>query len=928
MATTLCLEDSPWLACLWAKSSRPDRLAHPLLCHLLDTGLVALSLLTHPETGHLVALFADLLGLDPAHVPGIYSCLVATHDVSKASPSFQVQSASDWARVQATGFFPPPPVRINPFQHALEGYCVLGQLLERAGVLAPTQGNPRRLFRAIALGLGGHHGTFPSPSVLSPQYPEIPADPREDWQAPWCQARQTLLALLRQVFLPESLPLPCAPGNLSALAVALCGLTILCDWLASDSEVFPPYTGDPAAYLPLATERARDAVTRRQLWRYLPRPPADPAFRQIFPVLAPRPLQEAVEPTGLPDLPEQILAVLEAPMGEGKTEAALLLAERLAVRQRCRGLYVALPTMASSNQMFLRLLGYLNQRASPEAPAALLLTHSHAALSETMSRLLDAVNHETLAPEDRVVADSWLLPRKRSLLSPYGVGTVDQALLAALNTRYGALRLFGLAGKVVVIDEVHAYDVYMSTILYRLLTWLRELGASVILLSATLPRAQRAALLAAFAGRQISPPEAMGEPYPLLTLVDARRWVDQPRYLPIRTARARIVRLAFRADGEAERQANARYLLERIAAGGCACWLCNTVEEAQQCYRTLRGMVAKWPDPERPLVALLHARFPLGQRRALEEAVNRWFGPEGPRPPRAVLVATQVVEQSLDLDFDLLLTQLAPVDLLLQRIGRLYRHARDHRPLGPLPQAVVLLPPVRAGEPDLGPSGIIYHPWLLLKTLVVLNDRTLIAIPGDVRALIESVYDDQPPAPAAMAASGLIPAVFEQAWQCLQDDRSLAEDEAKRRLLGPPDPNGHFAVVANLEFRAEEEEGEEFVGRALQTRRADPTVRVVLLDRADPLLTTLSAGGEGGRPARELLEALLERSVSIQHRALVEHIRRTTSDRVRPLDNVRGLAGYHLLILDGGRYTWTVDGRTYRLQIQEDLGVVIERENR
>ncbi|HEY8478170.1 MAG TPA: hypothetical protein VIN09_15015, partial [Chloroflexota bacterium] len=331
-------------------------------------------------------------------------------------------------------------------------------------------------------------------------------------------------------------------------------------------------------------------------------------------------------------------------------------------------------------------------------------------------------------------------------------------------------------------------------------------------------------------------------------------------------------------------------------------------------------------EEDRPELYLFHARFPLGQRRAIEEEVVRRFGPEGSRPRRAVLVATQVVEQSLDVDFDLLVTQLAPIDLLLQRMGRLYRHERQDRPLGYPPRVVVLLPPVRDGSPDFGPYAKVYQPYLLLKTLLLLTDRNAIQVPDDVRPLIEKVYGDDYPTEDVLAKHGIARVALDAALGNLLKEQDYQREEANRRLLRLPDPDGDFAAAQNLEFR--EEEMEDYATLSMQTRLADPSARVILLERGDPLLETLARADRERRLDPETLASVLERGVGVQHRSLVRHLESTGDDRARPLDAVRGLKGYHLITLEGGVYSWTDDGATYRLRLSECLGVIIEREDR
>lgn len=911
---------------LWGKTDRKGGDAyHPLFCHMVDVGAVAHAFLTAPDADHIVRRLSVLAGLPLPYVAPVCSFLLAAHDLGKASPSFQAKSPAHWQRLIQRGLSP-SPIPIEGFRHDLEARQVLGPLLEEMGLLAPS-GRPLLFFDALAQALGSHHGVFFGPSDHS-GYPEVPAeaDERNPWRANWQRLRRGLLADLRAAFAAEvPLNLPCAPHNLSALCMALAGLGVLCDWIGSDELIFRPYEGPLDAYPTLARERAQKALEGRELLSYLPLPADEPTFASLFPEMSPRPLQQAMEAISLPG---PTLAIVEAPTGEGKTEAALLLAARLARQGAARGFYFALPTMATGNQMFGRIEEYLRAQVPPGQRAALLLVHGQAALSDDLARLVEAARHDGLAAEDAVVADSWLLPRKRSLLSPYGVGTVDQAMVGALNVRHGALRLFGLASKVVIVDEVHAYDLYMSTILDRLLSWLRELGASVIVLSATLTRSRRERLIAAYTGQPCPPGDpARPDPYPLVTLVDGLQPGRPPQLLtPQAASSRRTVRLERRLDGEACRRENAEWLLGEITPGGCVAWICNTVGEAQESYLVLRDLVRALPESERPELTLFHARFPAGRRRAREERVLSQFGKTGNRPARAILVATQVVEQSLDLDFDMLMSQWAPVDLLLQRLGRTHRHAGRKRPPKLKQPRLVLLEPARdeRGRLAFGPYVHVYQPWVLLKTWLALHGRDTLEVPGDVRDLIERVYDDANPPAEEAAAAGVCVQELQQAKREMEKDQDAMEAEAKQRLLKKPDAWGRFAANPGLSFT--EDQAEDYAYNSFQTRLADPSARVVLLEDGAGLP---APSPDRGSLERAELRRLLDRSISLAHRPLVRYLTKGPDDcRVHPLSHLRGLYGYYALDLEQGVFRWCDEGRAYRLELSEELGVIILAEGR
>ncbi|MCB0190194.1 MAG: CRISPR-associated helicase Cas3', partial [Caldilineaceae bacterium] len=303
------------------------------------------------------------------------------------------------------------------------------------------------------------------------------------------------------------------------------------------------------------------------------------------------------------------------------------------------------------------------------------LIHSGAQWREDLPDLEFSTVEETPqgaeTSQGTVNAQSWFIPRKRTLLAPFAVGTVDQALMSTLQTRHFFVRLFGLSGKTIIFDEVHAYDTYMNTLFQRLLVWLRAVGASVIILSATLPASTRRALVTAWQGTSEESDLLSDGAYPCVTVASVQECYQLP--LPS-DGDARTINIEW-VDHSPE--AIVAEIKRRLVDGGCVAIICNRVTRAQELYRVLADaqLVAEAD------LFLFHARTPVQWRNQMETTVLDRFGKAATnRPQRAIVVATQVIEQSLDLDFDLMVTDLAPIDLVLQRAGRLHRHAREHRP--------------------------------------------------------------------------------------------------------------------------------------------------------------------------------------------------------------------------------------------------------
>lgn len=517
----------------------------------------------------------------------------------------------------------------------------------------------------------------------------------------------------------------------------LSGLTVLADWLGSNTDYFSYHEApqDIDAYWQHALRQADQALDASGV---LPQPGAlAKTISELFPIFSPTPLQDLAQTLPLAAGPQ--LLVLEDVTGAGKTEAAVVLAHRLLVDGQGDGLYFALPTQATANQMYERL-GQVYERLFAEGSRpSLVLAHSARELSEAFRA---SVLPADPAPEPQAGTrageetasqrcTAWLADkRKAALLAQVGVGTVDQVLMGALHVKHQSLRLLGLFGKVLVVDEVHACDAYMVGLLKALLAFHRQAGGSAILLSATLPRALRAELCAIYA-----PTESVAvTAYPLLTQAHGGALHE----LPVATRRE--VQRTVQIEWLRSVQDCHDLALKAAHAGRAVCWLRNTVRDATTAYRNLRI--------EHEATRLFHARFALGDRLAIEGQALRQFGTRGISAERRgqLLVATQVVEQSLDLDFDLMISDLAPIDLLIQRAGRLHRHQRGDRGA---PVLYVLSPDALADASadwlgsELRGTGRVYDSarlWLSAHHLQGQGSRW--RMPDDARHMIEAVYGE------------------------------------------------------------------------------------------------------------------------------------------------------------------------------------------
>ncbi len=894
---------------LWAKSS--GDLRHPLLCHCLDVGAVAQRLWSEVVSPAACAWFAHGTGLSEDEAGQWVTIGAALHDLGKAAPSFQRQQEA------------PRFKELNQkYPHGIITTCALADILPEE----PFRW-PRSLADPLAVALGGHHGTFPrSDERLSVSFEAL-----GDQQ---CAATRRDLAILvaETIGLPPRLPSQLGNAHLLWLA----GLVSVADWIGSDVRFFRyiDARADPAfnagAYWQQAQELAARAL--HTLGWQRTKSPGRRTFADLFPNASPPfPVQQAViELADRLDGPGVI--VVEAPMGEGKTEAALYLADLASTDHHLYGSYVALPTRATSNQMHDRVQKFLEVRY-PERIVNLQLLHGQAALTDPREAIERLPRPQEIAGPPgwdgagaEVLAQEWFTQRKRGLLAPFGVGTVDQALLAVLQTRHVFVRLFGLAHKTVIIDEVHAYDTYMSTLLERLLSWLGALGCRVVLLSATLPRQRRERLVTAYAeGAKLLPGAAASDlpappaaPYPRVTWLSG----TQPgaRHVGISPARRKEISVRWLAG--ASRDELGQLLHDVLGSGGCAAVICNTVRSAQQTYLALKPFFDGPANDGKPALDLLHARFLHKDREMREQRALERFRKGGSRPDRAVFVATQIIEQSLDLDFDLLVTELAPADLVLQRAGRLHRHERSRLPGLAVPSLWIVAPAEHDGVPAFDPAVThVYDKHVLLRSWWELRGRRTIRLPDDIEPLVEAVYDDRRPCPPEASAG------FQGAWketlQILEATRREEIGEAQRRWLKAPSYRGMLWRMIE-ECREEDAPDLHKEFQAL-TRLSDPSVSVILLPSTDgktpldPLTSQPLALGQV--PDIALAWRLLQHSVRLSGRRIVQKLLATelpSGWKRSPL-----LRHCRLLVLDReGK------GRVgkYHLRVHPDLGVEIVAE--
>ena len=850
---------TPETASFWAKTGDKDSPTRglSLVQHMLDAGSVAARLGDTWLAPGLQKQFSEHLHLSMEDTRALVCWLAATHDMGKATPEFsgQLDARRDEnlavyrQRIEQQDFEFPEDL-VTPTgglrcPHSKYSQSILFYLLTNN-----IEGMPCEVAETLASISGAHHGT---PADYMPTSTELSNVILERLSPRWHAAWQELYNITLERFgVSSALQQLAQHGQVLPVSVQFCitGFVIMSDWIASNPDFFPMGTFSSAEQ----EQRARigwQALGLEQRWVAAldtnPDTPAADLYASRFgwsnPTL--RHMQEVVVEAAR-SMQRGGMMCIEAPMGQGKTEAGLIAAEFLAQATGRTGVAFAAPTQATSNALFDRVIEWVKyqtnnvaqEQGGPIDPHSMFLGHSKNRFNKSYEALSKADifdesstpgrenDRKTLRPGTSLARHSWLSGTKKGLLSSFVVCTIDQVLMTALQARHVMLRYLGLASKVIIIDEVHAYDVYMSKYLSAALYWLGQMNAPVILMSATLPSATRndlmenyakglrigaelnkaavpappaqndmlARMMAKLAKTQAPSAPAVTENSPLdldypvihtLTAEDngtPKKWkVEQP-----------IEQTEIELKLIDDSPGSVLNVLEPLANDhGCAAVICNTVGRAQEMHAFLSEQFGE------EHVILTHSRFTATHRAEQEELLvsklgkkahySKADGENSSRPHRLIVVGTQVIEQSLDLDFDVMITDFAPVDLVLQRMGRLHRHdSRSTSERTPAYRKPVCY--VRGVEtfgshveaPDF-PRGskAVYEPMILLSSYAQLLphfDGEPIRIPADISPLVQKTYQEN--------ASGEIPSAWSEVYESAEQDCEESKEQAKARAKG------------------------------------------------------------------------------------------------------------------------------------------------
>lgn len=747
----------------WAKSHKTtdgEPLKYHLLpYHLLDVAAVAWVLLERDS--RLCSRLAQMAGMDAHNFRVWFTFLMGLHDVGKFSPRFQALDKRVVAELEGVIDTKPYTIRHDTLGWFLFKDVLRDKLTPENSIFGKIiQEKSWTKMKVWADAVMGHHG----------KPPESDKKGSDDFFCADSKKASSLFSEDWGNFIGKDLTNDYVTFETKKeFSWLYAGLAVLCDWIGS-SEDFFKYHSDIKSleeYWRVALESAEIAMQEISIIPATAR--EETSFEELFPFIAmPTNLQEWASTVRIPVHPS--LTIIEDIPGSGKTEAAMMLVHRMISQGIADGVYFALPTMATSNQMYDRLskkstVGQEPYRmlfAEGETPS-LVLAHAHAKLNEDYKYSL--FSSKTNSRENNYSKDdasitaecnAWFADsRKKCFLADVAVGTIDQVLLGVLPSKHQSLRLIGLFRKVLLVDEVHANDPYMHEVLCEALRFHASFGGSVILLSATLPDKMKQELLNAYnqglAGDRSEFPQNfnLGKEYPMASVY--ANGVLESKALESRKDLQRTIQVKFLNTLE-----EVTALIQEVSVKGkCIGWIRNTVTDAMDGYNKL-----KKPEIPSDRLHLFHARFAMGDRLDIEKNVLKWFGKESNHTSRKgrVLVATQVVEQSLDLDFDVLITDLAPMDSIIQRMGRLQRHKRDLDGNPVSSQADKdqredrILYVFAAEMPNetksnwysqLFPGGAFVYPdhTLLWRTAALLAENNKITMPDDARDYILNAFD-------------------------------------------------------------------------------------------------------------------------------------------------------------------------------------------
>ena len=782
--------------------------------------------------------------------------LASLHDIGKIHPLFQgnyyaYENFSEQRKAELHDLFKTDRSTITDFRHEKHSEEAAKRIWQDLGFM------DRRLRRLFSAVLGFHHeGNNRKETEII-----IPAQRKLYYEL------QTEFEQQMRSYFNVTFPSACQNHNIAGELIR--GIIILADWIASSGVFDQIKTDNIFDHYHDAVAVAEENIRAIGLVRNQIKPVKE--ISDLYPFITePHPMQKLVSEISLEDKPGII--IMEDLPGAGKTEAGIMLAFRLKQIYEKAGVAMFLPTGATSNQSYMRMAEML----STVDNSIIRLVHGMAWTVEDANILTSSSKTE--------LGESFLKSSRESLLHPYVVGTVDQLEMAAMNKKYAVLRMLGLTEKVVIIDEIHAYDAYMRSILVTLVKWMSELDIPVIMLSATLTKKAKSTYLEA-AGVKIS--GTLSDNYPLLTIGSRTAGVSEyackshtDKQYTIKTEK-----------GMSDPEAIAKLAVQKVKNGGNIAVFLNSVKLAQYVYDALISTGYKG------ILTLYHARYTVSDRKKKDDAALAMYSKKAKRPESSIIICTQVCEQSLDVSFDYLITELCPIDLLIQRLGRLLRfeHVSPKWVNKACPEVSVVTGTYGASK--YGPSKYVYPEYFLMETEKYIKDHPVLKLPQMLRECIETVYRED------LSDEKYIEIVFGD---------NVKQAAAKRIVKTDPLTPGYY--LAEMDSQIFSDDISNSNEEALSTRFDSSSVRIILGTNGeyDAYVSMMNDRCREYSESRKIIERMI--TIRVPSDEIEE------SDRVKMFEKGHLAGCYYLLPDSTGNYSFCNKLLTYSFE----KGLVVE----
>jgi len=707
----------------WGKASKENNSYHLLPYHCLDVVAVARKWWEYSPS--IRNSFIKSTDLPEQQTRAWVLFFMALHDFGKLDMRFQMKVPC------LSPYKDNIQVNCKDYYHGEWGYLwYFHESIEYGFPIIEQYGDVTIKGELWMSATAGHHGVIPqSVETDSLDLPHALALLQDQ------QARKQWIQALQKLFLePVNLTIKDMPEGKAPILLA--GFCSVCDWLGSNQDYFE-FTSNNQPLAKYFESKQKKAQHILQDFGLLSTVKTKGGMAELYDFI-PHNIQTRIDDLAI----EQSLVIIEASTGSGKTEAALAFASQLLAAKLADSITFALPSQATANAMFERLK-FVAEKIFQDKNN-IILAHGKSQSNPHFQALIKLSESFKSAQGDQEAGtqcSEWLSSsRKRAFLGQIAVSTVDQVMLSAIKSlQHYFVRLFGIGKSVLIIDEIHAYDAYMYAILKVVIAQQKQAGGSIILLSATLPSHQKQALMDAWGECEAITATA----YPLM-LQAMQNKVRSFTVGPKEEIHARTVTIELISNNDLILN---EMLLQRIVvaaeAGAKVGIVCNLVDDAQAYAKTLAKMTQVPVD-------LFHSRYRYCDRMDKEQKVLKHYDKNSLRQGR-ILVGTQVIEQSLDIDFDWLISFICPIDLLFQRMGRLHRHDNS-RPVGfEKPCCSIVVPETvdlsndETTKQAYGMHGFIYkNIRALWRTQHYLIKEKDIKFPAAYRDWIEPIYQQDP----------------------------------------------------------------------------------------------------------------------------------------------------------------------------------------